>query len=332
MNSNHFVFDWQDLAFSSKKPLNRLRAIFIMAPREISQARFKQLIKTYLPQGNIILGVAKETYVLGFENQPQFKLQSIDTFSKIIDQVNNSNTKAKIYQLHYFQREIKYLFEQLDFKKVILINGSWQYAWHTQAPYYILANRHITYEYVSPFGDEAEAKVYEKKLTPLIKSANPIPKAKLTAEEMMQKAIVASHYSYDYSFQTGTVLGKISSNKKTYNLITFAYNKVIPYQTYAMLHGASREQNFSPPNDLNFYDTIHAEVMLVLQAQKKCIKLSGTTLFINLLPCPTCARMLCETKISNIIYANDHTDGFALQLLQTAGKQINRLVINQIIH
>lgn len=328
MSSNRLSFDWQDFAFASKKPINILHPIFIMAPREISLARFKQLIKTYLPQGSIVLGVAKEKYVLGFEGQPQFKLQSISELQYVINQVNKSTNKNKIYQLSYFQRELKYLFEQLDFKKVILINGSWRYTWHTQAPYYVLANRHIVYEYVSPFCDEAEAKIYEKRITPLIKSANLITKTKFTAEEMLQLASIASRYSYDYSFQTGAVLGKISSNKKTYNLITSAYNKVIPYQTYAMLNGASREQNFSPPNDLNFYDTIHAEVMLILQVQKQSIKLNGTTLFINLLPCPTCARMLCETEISEVIYANDHSNGYALKLLQAVGKQINHIIIN----
>jgi deoxycytidylate deaminase len=328
MSTDNFIFDWQDLAFASKKPLNSLRAIFIMAPREMTLIRFKQIIKTYLPQGNIVLGVAKEKFVLGFEDQPQFKLQAVSELQNIINQVNKSTTKNKIYLLHYFQREIKYLFEQLDFKKVILVNGSWQYAWHTQAPYYVLTNRQIAFEYISPFCDELEAREYEKKLKPIIKSANPLHKGKHSAEAMTQQASVASHYSYDYSFQTGAVLAKISSNKKTYNFLTFAYNKVVPYQTYAMLNGASREQHFSPPNDLNFYDTIHAEVMLIIQAQKQSINLSGTTLFINLLPCPTCARMLCETDIAEVIYANDHSDGYALKLLQTTGKQINRLIIN----
>jgi deoxycytidylate deaminase len=94
-----------------------------------------------------------------------------------------------------------------------------------------------------------------------------------------------------------------------------------------MHYGASREKHFSPPNDLNYYDTVHAEVMLILQAQRQDIKLAGTTLFINLLPCPSCARMLCETPIVEFVYTNDHSEGYALRLLQAAGKKVWRLVI-----
>lgn len=326
MKSDKYIFDWQDLAFASKKPVNSLKAIFIVAPREITTQRFKNLIKTYLPQGNIILGAAKENYVLGFEDQPQFKLQSIESLNGLINQVNKSPSKHKIYQLHYLQRDIKYLFEQLDFNKVILINGSWKYAWHTQVPYYALINRKIDFEYVSPFSDEIEALAYEDRLKPKISAINPLKDGVYSEQEMMQKTIIASHYSYDYCFQTGAVLGKINSAGK-YKWIDYAFNKVVPYQTYAILNGSSRETHFSPPNDLNYYDTVHAEIMLILKAQQKNLKLSGTTLFINLLPCPNCARMLCESDISKIFYANDHSDGYALKLLLAKGKQVKRLLI-----
>jgi hypothetical protein len=66
-------FDWNELAFGSKKTVNNLRATFIAAPREISAARFTQLVKEFLPKGNVVLGLAKEDHVSGFENQPQFK-------------------------------------------------------------------------------------------------------------------------------------------------------------------------------------------------------------------------------------------------------------------
>ena len=316
MKLKSLIYDWQDLAFASKQPINNLRAIFIVAPREISQARFKQLIKSYLPQHNIILGLAKEPYVLGFENQPQFRMQQVKPLASLIDKINDSGVKPKIYQLYYYQRELIYLLDQLDFKKVVFINGSWKYALHTQAPYYALINHHCEYELVSPFCDIVEAKIYE---------ANPLIKGIYSDIEMMNRAITASHYSYDYNFQTGVALGKLFHPDK-YKWLTFAYNKVVPYQTYAMHHGALRERFFSPPNDLNYYDTIHAEIMLVLKSLKQGIKLSNTTLFTNLMPCPNCTRMLCETGITEIVYAIDHSDGFAVKLLQAAGKKTRRLL------
>ena len=86
-------YDWTDLAFGSKKPLNELNAIFIAAPRELSATRFKQLVKTYLPQANLILGLAKEGFVLGLENQPQFGTLQAETVEPIIAKVNASSFK-----------------------------------------------------------------------------------------------------------------------------------------------------------------------------------------------------------------------------------------------
>src|SRR6266550_1389526 len=101
----NYDFDWAELAFGSKKPINTLQAIFIAAPRELSAKRFAQLVKTYLPQGNIVLGLAKEDYVLGLEDQPQFKMLS----ATIVDKINHSNTKHNIYTLSYFQRDTRYI-------------------------------------------------------------------------------------------------------------------------------------------------------------------------------------------------------------------------------
>ncbi|EDK72339.1 histidine triad (HIT) protein, partial [candidate division TM7 genomosp. GTL1] len=314
--------DWADLAFGNKKPLNSLRATFIAAPREISERRFTSLVKTYLPKSNIILGLAKEDFIDGFEGQPQFKTLQRETIEKIINKVNAASPKYKIYTLRYFQRETSYIFEKLDFQKVVLINGSWHRAFHTRGEYYVLANRHTPYEMVSPFVDEAEAKTYEQQMEKQIK----IPEnGKILSEtEMLATSKIASKKSFDYSFQTGVALGK--KTKKGYKLLETSYNRVVPYQTYAMHFGASREKNFSPPNDLNHYDAVHAEVEMIVKAGKQRASLKGTTLFINLLPCPSCARMFAETDIEEFVYSIDHSSGYAIDLLEKAGKKVRRIV------
>src|ERR1700712_2956118 len=115
-------FDWADLAFGSKKSVNELKATFVMAPRELSAARFTQLVKTYLPAGNIVLGLAKETHIDGFEGQPQFKALAGKTVVPVIGKVNASKSPHKIYTLHYAQREAPYLLEKLKFKHVVAVN------------------------------------------------------------------------------------------------------------------------------------------------------------------------------------------------------------------
>ena len=143
---------------------------------------------------------------------------------------------------------------------------------------------------------------------------------------MLELAGRAARQSYDYSFQTGVALGKAKPGAGNYQYLLSAYNRVVPYQTYAMHNGAARERYFSPPNDLNHYDTVHAEAELFIHAQKQGIGLAGTTVFINLLPCPPCARMLSETDIAEVVYREDHSAGYAIKMLELAGKTVRRLV------
>lgn len=321
MSDSSYVYDWAKLAFGSKKPINDLKATFIMAPRELSGKRFGQLLKQYLAKGNVVLGIAKEDYIDGFKGQPQFRTLSSKRVLPFTELVAANSPKAKLYILEYQQREATYLLEKLKFKHVVLVNGSWLHAFHTRTEYYALVNSSASFEKVSPFVDEAEAKAFAAKhvIEP------PSRKGAQTTAAMLQIADEAAKASYDYMFQTGAALGKKTGND-SYELVLTAYNHVVPYQTYAMHHGASRETYFSPPNDLNHYDTAHAEVELLIQAQKNKLSLADTTLFINLMPCPPCSRMLAETDIAEIVYQQDHSNGYAVHMLEAAGKTVTRVV------
>jgi deoxycytidylate deaminase len=92
-----------------------------------------------------------------------------------------------------------------------------------------------------------------------------------------------------------------------------------------MHHGNSREKNLSRPHDTNHYDTVHAEMSFLIQAAAGEFDLKGTTLFINLLPCPNCARTLSQTNIDGVVYRNDHSDGYAVELLKLCGKKVTRI-------
>src|SRR6266496_6512952 len=273
--SSVLAYDWNELAFGSKKPISSLRGTFIMAPRHMSTKRFTALIKTLLPEGNIILGIAKEPYVEGLEQQPQFQMLQSQDIQPIIDKVNKSGLKQRIVMLHYHQRDITHILKSFDFRKVVLVNGSWYRAFHLRPEFYILMQRGVPFEKVSPFIDEFEAKAYPESI-----QLSKIPDTgAFTQREMLAIATQVGRHSYDFGgFQIGVSLGRKQGSK--YTLLATTYNMVVPYETYAMHHGASRELNFSPPNDLNHYDTIHAEVAMMIKAQKKHFDLRGTTLFI----------------------------------------------------
>ena len=316
-----FDFDWDDLAFASKKPLTSLRAIFIAAPRSLSKRRIVQLIKTYLPAGNILWGIAKEPHIAGFEGQPQFTTLQAAELQDTATKVNKASPNHRIFTLSYHQRDLTALLPKIGCKQAIFVNGSWARSFHLRAEYYTLVNQAIPFQLISPFADEAEAMTYAA-ITPLI---SPPANDTLTAPEMLAAAATAAKQSYDTSHQTGVSLGRPIGDGR-YELVLTSFNKVVPYQSYALHHGASREKHFSPPHDLNHYDTVHAEVMAIMSAQKQNIDLRGTTLFINLLPCPGCARMFTQTDIAEFVYAADHSDGYAIHMLEAAGKKVTRIV------
>lgn len=316
-----YTHDWSDLAFGSKKPLRSLGATLIAAPRTLSTRRFAQLVKDYLPLGPIIVAIAKEPYIEGFEGQEQFKSLDFDDIKPVVQKVNAADTAPyKIHVLYCFQRELPFIIDKLACKRVVFVNGSWKYMFHTRPLFYDLTKRQIPHELVSPFADEQEAIDYAAGFQAVL----PSPGQKYDQAGMLALADTVAAMSFDYGFQTGVTLGRNIGGE--YELVASGFNEVVPFQAHAMHYGASREANFSPTNDLNHYDTIHAEVSLMIDAQKRGIDLRGTTLFINLLPCPSCARMFTKTDVDEFVYRQDHSDGYAVKMLEKAGKKVTRIV------
>jgi deoxycytidylate deaminase len=322
MATTDYVFDWADLAFASKRELKDLSAVFIPAPRVMSVKRFSEIIKKYLPQGNIVLGLAKEAFVQELEDQPQFKMLAAETVQPAIDAINHSPVPHKIYTLRYNQRDLSFILEKCQFKKAVFVNGSWYKALHLRPEYYTLASLRLPYDMVSPFCDETEARAFVRSTRlPLLPTAGDF-----SDNGMIELAQAAARQSYDYaSFQTGAALGR--KKGKSYQLIATAHNRIVPYETYAMLHGSEREKHFSPPHDLNYYDTIHFEVAMLILAQQNQLDLKGASLFANVLPCPHCSRLLAATDIAEVVYMEDHSSGYAVQMLEAAGKKVRRVVL-----
>ena len=303
--------------------ISKLNSIFIPAPRQLSTKRFTQLIKRYLPKANIVLGISSENYVLGFEGQPQFKMLKLSDIEAIIEKVDKSNSFHKIYTFEYSQSKLSHILKNINIRRVLLVNGSWKYTFHNSEAYQVLVNRNIDFKYISPFTDEIEAKEYEKIHQNKIQL--PDENSHFKDLEMLALADKTATQSFDYSFQMGACLGLRTGSD--YKFITTAFNQVIPYQTYALHHGNSREKNHSLIHDTNHYDTIHAEMQILIKALSGSINLDRTSLFVNLLPCPNCARTLSQTNIAEFVYLHDHSSAYAVDLLQKSGKIVRRLVI-----
>lgn len=328
--ANQYAYDWSDVAFASKKPLRELKATFIVAPRELSVARLTSLVKEYLSSGHVVLGISKEPFVDGFSDQPQFRMLEAGPAEVLSEKIAKAKIPHKLFLLSYHQRELPYILEKVLFRQVVLVNGSWRQSFHTTPAYYALAKNGQQPVFVSPFVSEDEAIKTATSLTTQISNRLKLPSEQTkpntyTEQQLMTLADQSAQQSFDHTFQTGAVLAKKSGS--TYRLLATAYNQIVPYETFAMHHGASREQFQSPPNDLNHYDTVHAEVQGILAAQRNGVNLAGTAMFVNLLPCPVCSRILVLSGISEVVYQHDHSDAYAVRLLQKAGLEVRRLVV-----
>lgn len=318
--SNEVVYDWSDIAFGSKRPLKGV-ATFVLAPRSVTDSRLSEIVKAYLPTGDVVFGVAKEKYVAGFEGQLAFRTLPAEPAEALARKVAAANVQHKLYILRYFQREVDYIVDKLQPKRAVLVNGSWHRAFHTRSTYYVLAKLGVPLEYISPFSDENEAENYVSQFPPVVPSAG----AAGDEKTMLMLAQVTARNSFDTTYQTGCILAK--PHYKGYEVVTSGCNRVIPYQTFALHHGSTREQHYSMPGDTNHYDTIHAEMDLLISTLRDGVDMTGHTLFITTLPCPNCARTLSQTGITEVVYESDHSDGYAVRFFDQCGIKTRRIMV-----
>jgi len=300
------------------------KTIFIAGSRDISGKRLLNLFKRYHLKGKIVWGVYRENYISGFDGQPQFRTLNFAKLEKFCDLVKDkfrvSSNNFEI--LEYSQDNEIDILENLKPEKAIFINGSWKIAFHRRPIFEFLKKNNIEFSLKSPFEDEEEAKEYEKKILMEVgklveEKINKLTQSKLTPQQVsdekryLEIADIVAMKSFDYTWQTGAILvrdGKI---------LLEGHNRILPFETYAMLHGSLREKNMTGLNDLNNYDTLHAEMDIVSQALQQGLKMKGATLYINLMPCPNCARMLAKTGISRIVCRKEHFGGFARELFES---------------
>ena len=64
---------------------------------------------------------------------------------------------------------------------------------------------------------------------------------------------------------------------------------------------------------------LHAEQNAIIQAAKYGINIAGAKIYITTQPCITCAKMLINAGITEIIYANPYPDELSLGMLDEAG-------------
>lgn len=312
MKSNIKIISWQELEKINSSP------ILILGSREISSDRITQLTTQLLKNTNkqIVWGVFTENYVQGLENSPQFKTLDIETLKTSLKLINSHD---RINVLEYPQTQTLTILLNHNWSAIIGINGSWHRAFHYREEYQVIKKLKIPFKFVSAFIDEEEALQYEAKILKKKPALSVNFGEKCTEKKIFELVDEVARYSFDNTWQTGAVLTRNGM------FLLATYNKIVPFETYALLYGASKEKHQAPPQDLNHYDTNHAEVEIILEATKREIKLEDCSLFINLMPCPICSRMLAQTAIKEVVYRNPHSNNYAITILEKAGKTIRQI-------
>lgn len=70
---------------------------------------------------------------------------------------------------------------------------------------------------------------------------------------------------------------------------------------------------------------IHSELNCVLRAAKEGISVLGSTLYVTLSPCQSCASMLIQAGIKRVVYLQQYRCSEGLDLLRKAGIIVDKM-------
>lgn len=312
------IYNWNTIEDLSE--LQHEKLIFISGSRDITTKRIGQIFKENISRGPILWGCFDEEFIEGFEDQIQFKTLSFKKLKSTLDKIEKLILPNNFSILTYSQKDLETILQSISFYKVRFINGSWKIVFHRRPEFKLIDEKQISYKLISAFSDEDEARRYAEKIELSFSSEDLFDQEETYSDsKLLEIADKVAKRSFDYTWQTGCVVAKNGKIK------VCGHNRVLPYETYAMFHGSLREKWKSELNDLNNYDTIHAEMDVLTTALNNNIDISDSTLYINLLPCPNCARVLSRTGIKEVVFANDHYGSYAKELFQNSGIKVRKL-------
>lgn len=67
---------------------------------------------------------------------------------------------------------------------------------------------------------------------------------------------------------------------------------------------------------------LHAEQNAIIQAARYGINIDGASIYVNTQPCVTCAKMLINSGIQEVIYQNPYPDELSMSMLAEAGMKM----------
>ena len=113
--------------------------------------------------------------------------------------------------------------------------------------------------------------------------------------KMMRIAVIESKKSSDWWRRIGGVI------EKDGQVLMVAHNQHEPNEQTSYVVGDPRDM-VDPGTHNLLYSSIHAEQLMVSQAARMGLNLSGTSLYINVFPCPECTKLVAHAGIKTCYF------------------------------
>jgi dCMP deaminase len=138
-------------------------------------------------------------------------------------------------------------------------------------------------------------------------------------EYFMEIASVVAKRSTCLRNQVGALFVK---NKR---ILTTGYNGAPAGLVHCDVAGCAREGVASGTRH-ELCRAVHAEQNAIIQAALHGISIEGATLYCTHQPCILCAKMMINAKIRKVVYRQSYPDKTALEFLEQAGIEVQRIV------
>ena len=71
--------------------------------------------------------------------------------------------------------------------------------------------------------------------------------------------------------------------------------------------------------------TLHAEQNIISFCAKNGIPTEGTTMYITLSPCKTCAKLIKQCGIKEVVYNEEYRDTSGIEFLKSVGVNVRKI-------
>lgn len=107
---------------------------------------------------------------------------------------------------------------------------------------------------------------------------------------------------------------------KDNRILTTGYNGVPTGMKHCAEVGCLREKLSVPSGQRQeICRGLHAEQNAIIQAARYGVDISGSKIYVTTQPCITCAKMLINAGITEIVFQNPYPDELAMAMLDEAG-------------